>query len=82
LDRDAEIEQFHRFADVGEMVILTAFTEAALVERGHPAWRQSREDRRRHEGLCTSDDVHRAPARWDRAASTDVPSRIPLQAPW
>ncbi len=31
-DRDGEIETFHRFADVGEMVIVSAFTEAALVE--------------------------------------------------
>lgn len=31
-DRAAEVETFHRFADVGEMVVLTAFTEAALVE--------------------------------------------------
>ncbi|MBI5503941.1 MAG: ferritin-like domain-containing protein [Deltaproteobacteria bacterium] len=31
-DREAALEQMHRFADVGEMVILTAFTEAALVE--------------------------------------------------
>jgi hypothetical protein len=31
-DRAAAVEQMHRFADVGEMVILTAFTEAALVE--------------------------------------------------
>lgn len=31
-DRAAALEQFHRFADVGEMVILTAFTEAALIE--------------------------------------------------
>ncbi len=31
-DRDAALEDMHRFADVGEMVILTAFTEAALVE--------------------------------------------------
>lgn len=31
-DRAAALEQMHRFADVGEMVILTAFTEAALVE--------------------------------------------------
>lgn len=31
-DREKAIEQMHRFADVGELVILTAFTEAALVE--------------------------------------------------
>jgi hypothetical protein len=31
-DRERAIEQLHRFADVGEMVILSAFTEPALVE--------------------------------------------------
>ncbi len=31
-DRERAIEELHRFADVGEQVILTAFTEAALVE--------------------------------------------------
>lgn len=31
-DRDAAIEQLHRFADVGELVILTAFTEPSLIE--------------------------------------------------
>ena len=31
-DRAAALEEMHRFADVGEQVILTAFTEAALVE--------------------------------------------------
>ncbi|HMM76574.1 MAG TPA: ferritin-like domain-containing protein [Gammaproteobacteria bacterium] len=31
-NREAATEEMHRFADVGEQVILTAFTEAALVE--------------------------------------------------
>jgi hypothetical protein len=31
-DREAAVEEMHRFADVGEQVILTSFTEAALVE--------------------------------------------------
>jgi len=31
-DRETALEEMHRFADVGEQVILTAFTEAALVE--------------------------------------------------
>ncbi len=31
-DREAALADMHRFADVGEMVILTAFTEAALIE--------------------------------------------------
>ncbi len=31
-NREAAVEEMHRFADVGEQVILTAFTEAALVE--------------------------------------------------
>jgi hypothetical protein len=31
-DHDKALEEMHRFADVGEQVILTAFTEAALVE--------------------------------------------------
>jgi hypothetical protein len=31
-DREQALEQMHRFADVGEPVILSAFTEAALVE--------------------------------------------------
>ena len=31
-DRAKALEETHRFADVGEQVILTAFTEAALVE--------------------------------------------------
>jgi hypothetical protein len=31
-DRSAALEEMHRFADVGEPVILTAFTEPALVE--------------------------------------------------
>jgi len=31
-DREKAVEEMHRFADVGEQVILTAFTEAALVE--------------------------------------------------
>lgn len=31
-DREAALEQLHRFADIGERVILTAFTEPALVE--------------------------------------------------
>ncbi len=31
-DRDAALEEMHRFADVGEQVILTAFTEPALIE--------------------------------------------------
>ena len=31
-DRAQGLEEMHRFADVGEQVILTAFTEAALVE--------------------------------------------------
>jgi hypothetical protein len=31
-DRAAALDDIHRFADVGEQVILTAFTEAALVE--------------------------------------------------
>ncbi len=31
-DRPAALEEMHRFADVGEQVILTSFTEAALVE--------------------------------------------------
>lgn len=31
-DRALALEQMHRFADVGEPIILTAFTEAALVE--------------------------------------------------
>lgn len=31
-DREATLEELHRFADVGEQVILSAFTEPALVE--------------------------------------------------
>jgi hypothetical protein len=31
-NRELALEEMHRFADVGEQVILTAFTEAALVE--------------------------------------------------
>ena len=31
-DREKALEEMHRFADVGEQVILTSFTEAALVE--------------------------------------------------
>jgi hypothetical protein len=31
-DRQKALAELHRFADVGEQVILTAFTEAALVE--------------------------------------------------
>ena len=31
-DRERALEDLHRFADVGEQVILTSFTEAALVE--------------------------------------------------
>jgi len=31
-DREKALAEMHRFADVGEQVILTAFTEAALVE--------------------------------------------------
>ncbi len=31
-DREQATQEMHRFADVGEQVILTAFTEAALVE--------------------------------------------------
>ncbi len=31
-DRETAVEEMHRFADVGEQVILTAFTEAALIE--------------------------------------------------
>ncbi len=31
-DRAGALEELHRFADVGEQVILTAFTESALVE--------------------------------------------------
>lgn len=31
-DRERALEEMHRFADVGEPIILTAFTEAALVE--------------------------------------------------
>ena len=31
-DREKALEEMHRFADVGEQVILTAFTEPALVE--------------------------------------------------
>jgi hypothetical protein len=31
-DRAGALEELHRFADVGEQVILSAFTEAALVE--------------------------------------------------
>jgi len=31
-DRAKAVEEMHRFADVGEQVILTSFTEAALVE--------------------------------------------------
>jgi hypothetical protein len=31
-DRAAALEDLHRFADVGELVVLTAFTEPALVE--------------------------------------------------
>lgn len=31
-DRTRAVEEMHRFADIGEQVILSAFTEAALVE--------------------------------------------------
>jgi hypothetical protein len=31
-DRETALEQLHRFADIGERVILTAFTEPALIE--------------------------------------------------
>lgn len=31
-DREQAVEEMHRFADVGELVILSAFTEPALVE--------------------------------------------------
>lgn len=31
-DRDAAVEEMHRFSDVGEQVVLTTFTEPALVE--------------------------------------------------
>ena len=31
-DHDKAVDEMHRFADVGEQVILTAFTESALIE--------------------------------------------------
>jgi hypothetical protein len=31
-NREGAVEELHRFADIGERVILTAFTEPALVE--------------------------------------------------
>ena len=31
-DREAAIEEMHRFADVGELIVMSAFTEPAFIE--------------------------------------------------
>ena len=85
-DRAKALEEMHRFADVGEQVILTAFTEAALVEpvavllaaastRSTTAWRAWRSC-----GRCSSRSTCSAapaPGFERRARCT-----IPLDAPW
>lgn len=85
-DRDAEVEQFHRFADVGEMVILTAFTEAALVEPvaillgGGLAKIDEGMEGLRHVWTMFIEEYF---ARCDRAGfDRRSRSRIPLAAPW
>jgi hypothetical protein len=85
-DRATALEEMHRFADVGEQVILTAFTEAALVEPvavllggGLKKIDEGMEGMAKLWTLFIEEYLARcARAGFDRGERT----RIPKQAPW
>ena len=49
-DREKAVEEMHRFADVGEQVILTSFTEAALRRAGSDTARRRPQENRSGNG--------------------------------
>ncbi len=85
-DRPTALEEMHRFADLGEQVILTAFTEAALVEPiavllggGLAKIDQGMEGMGKLWGLFIDEYITRCErAGFDRRARC----RIPIDAPW